>query len=264
MRKPSVAGVALALGTVAAGGLLVVAVAASITAVEERAPVAFDLTRRALAAGSIEQRGAVADVVLTSDRFRPPITFKIAIIEWKAQAEFCFLRSSTNEIVLQHLMGCVDELRIIHPMATDCGGRSDEPDSASLAKAMFGRPGLGAVDLGPITPGRNVPADLFAIPVQGRVIDVPGSGIFDHEADDPDGCRLLFDAAEDPNAVEIRGDMSDRFVLIDHRGELIVIRAGTGGHDAASGEEAHQRGYGSGDGELFEHMIDSIEMIGFD
>ena len=130
---------------------------------------------------------------------------------------------------------------------------------------MLGRPGLGAVDLGPITPGRNVPADLFAIPVQGRVIEIPGSGIFDSNVvENPDGCRLLFDAAEAPDAVEIRGDMSNRFVLIDHRGGLIVIRVGTGGHDAASLEAAHERGYGFGDAELFEHMIDSIEMIGFD
>ena len=44
MRRPNVGGVALAVGIAAAGGLLVVAVAASITAVEERAPVAFELT----------------------------------------------------------------------------------------------------------------------------------------------------------------------------------------------------------------------------
>jgi hypothetical protein len=264
MRRPGIGGIALAAGVVTAGGLLVVAVATSIIAVEERAPVAMELTRRALADGSIEERGAVSGVVLTSDRFRPTITFEIASLPMNDQAEFCFLRSSANEIVLQHLRGCVDELRIIHPLVTDCGGQDDQPDSGTLAAAMLARPGLGAKDLGPIVPGENVPATLFAIPVQGRVMEIPGGRAFDDDVNDPDGCRLLFDATAEPNAVEIRGDMSDRFVLVDHRGELIVIRAGTGGHDARSGKDAHQRGYGSADAELFDHMIESIEMIGLD
>ncbi len=201
---------------------------------------------------------------LTSRTFRPLVTFSVAAMGAGDRPEFCVWGASARAVELGHAMGCIDEVWIVRPFAVACGPRDDRPDARSLTAAMLARPGLGAVDLGPIEPGVTVPDGLFVDPPAGRVLEVVGSGPFGGDVADPDGCRLLPDPSSHDDVVEIRRDLTARFILFDVDGELIVIRAGFGGHDQASGAAGFERGYGRFDRATLDHMLESIRDLRFD
>ncbi len=215
---------------------------------------------------AVERRMPAPGRLLTSERFRPAMTFRIRAIPGGGlggNLEFCFKESDEHVVVFQHVRGCVDEVRVIHPFSIDCGGLIEQPGAAGLAAAMLSRPDLGAVDRGALDPGGNVHLDLLTVPATGRVIDVAGGGPSLPDVANPDACRLLPPPWSSADPIEIRRDMPERYVLIDHLGELIVVRAGAGGHDADSTEAGRQRGYGSPDAENIRHMLGSLYDIGF-
>ena len=126
------------------------------------------------------------------------------------------------------------------------------------------RAGLGAIDLGPILPGRTVPADLFSQAPAGRVVEVVGSGPFSGKVVDPDGCRLLPLPGTRDDVIEVRRDLTARFVIFDVDDQLVVIRTGFGGHDRDSAREGFARGYGRFSPATMDHLLASIYDLDFD
>jgi hypothetical protein len=205
-----------------------------------------------------------ADALVVSETFQPDVTFRIRAMAAGGRPELCAFRTSPRTIELGHRMGCVDEVWIVRPAAIACGVLDESPDAATLAKAMLSRPDLGAVDLGPIVPGRTVPADLFADAPTGRVLQVVGVGPFGGRVDDPDECRLLPDPTTRDDTIEIRRDLTARFVLFDVDGELVVIRAGFGGHDRDTALDGFERGYGRFSETTLDHLLESVYDLRFD
>ena len=207
----------------------------------------------------------VPDELLTSEVFRPRVTFRIrARDDVGVSAEFCFEYSDADTIVFGHIMGCVDEVRIIHVGAMDCGGIDDAPDADTVAAAMLARPQLGAVDRGVLGMGVTVPDRFLRAPLHGRVIDVVGTAETQFDVVDPDGCRFLPTPGSEAIPTEIRRDLQERYVLIDARGGLVVVRAGSDGQDGIAAKAEAGRGYGRPGPEGIWHMLSSIYDIGFD
>lgn len=204
------------------------------------------------------------DAPIASRAFAPAMTFQLRDMAGGDRPEFCAWRTSPRVIELGHAMGCVDEVWITRPYAVDCGVVDDTPDAATLTRAVLSRSSLHAQDLGPIVAGRTVPAALFSDAPSGRVVQVVGRGPFAGRIADPDACRLLPDPASDDDVVEIRRDLTARFILFDVDDELVVIRAAFGGHDRASGQAGFARGYGRFDTDTLDHLLASIYAIRFD
>jgi hypothetical protein len=263
---------------VVAGTILVAAIAIASSTVLAAATVQMEPTMRQpvrvatatlelhVTDGNGDGQSPPIDTVLTSDLFLPRVQFKIAGAGGRG-SEFCVWGTSDRTIVLGHIRGCVDDVRFIRPFATDCGIRDETPDAASFAAAILAKPAIGAVDRGGLLDG-GVPETLFLGNVlSGRVIQMDGVREFDAMVDDPDRCRMLMDPNGEDDAVEIRGDLAARLVLFDVRGELVVIRAGLGGHDAVSGAAAHDRGYGEigeGSREAIWHMLRALYAVRFE
>lgn len=212
-------------------------------------------------------RAPPVDVDLTSDLFAPAIDFRLRATKQPGADqgnEFCILDTSPTSVVLGHVTGCVDDIRIVRPSDVECGRLDRDPVAATLAEAILAKRSIGAIDRGPLVPGGNVPAALFATPLPGRVIDIPGTMTFDAQTDDPDHCLLAVDGLSD---IELRRDLTARLVILDVGERLVVIRAGVGGHDRASAIAAHDRGYGTGAlaarVESIDHMLEQIYAIRF-
>ena len=97
---------------------------------------------------AIEDVGLKPDVALTSERFRPRVSFSVRRFENSLHGEktdWCerfFERTSERMIALHWLYGCVAELRLIRPYAVDCGTVDEHPDAAELATAILAKPGM--------------------------------------------------------------------------------------------------------------------------
>jgi hypothetical protein len=176
-------------------------------------------------------------VPYTSSLFEPRITFHLATRvdnlldtvgpdpDWCPPAALGLpLPTSPRAIVLSHPRSCQDQLMILSPYAVDCGTADAHPDAATFAAALLANPGMTtAHDLGSLqTPGA-VPARLFLNAYQGRVIRIDPSPDKAGSAVDPDHCRLLpAPDSADPTVV-IRGDTPSMLVLVDVRGQLVVL-----------------------------------------
>ena len=184
-----------------------------------------------------------ADTVLTSEAFAPRIVFKVRG-GGLAESEFCVRATSERMIELRHVHSCDDGLRIIRPVATDCGGLDDMPDATTFATALLAEPGLGATDLGSLGDG-GVPARMFQEAYAGRVIAIPGDHWFDGD-DDIDDCRMIVTADDPDGAIVVRRLDPALLVLLDLGGELVSIWVGP-----------------TADPETISHLVESIYDIRF-
>jgi hypothetical protein len=192
------------------------------------------------------------DRPLTSDRFRPSLTFQI-----NAYPEICpDVLTTDRSIVMHHVKGCVDEIDIVRPWAVDCGTVDAHPRSTELGTVLLAHPGLEARK-GSAAAARQ----LFVTVPAFEVIAIDRGRDFDDTADDPDRCRLLPEPGSGDDTIEIRGDVSQRLVLLDVDDELVVIRLSVGGHDRVTGAEAAQRGYADADSDTFDHLWTIIDHI---
>jgi hypothetical protein len=219
----------------------------------------------------------LSGALYTSARFEPRVTFRLGPRNDGdppgSAADWCpdgvapnTVKTSARTIALGHPKACLNELRLTRPFAVDCGTPDTHPDSDTLATAILGRPGLAeARDLGTLQTEGAVPTGLFAQDHPGRVIDIGQSPArpFDAAATDPDQCRLLPEPGSDDPVIEIRGDLDARLVLMDVGGELIVVRVADAGFDSATGVEAHSRGYGTGNPDQHEHLLEHIYDLQF-
>jgi hypothetical protein len=182
------------------------------------------------------------------------------------ESDWCAGTASPRSIVLPYLMGCVADARILRPSAVRCGTATDQPGVDELALAILRNPLLGAEDLGPIAGNDWLPPRLFADPVPaGRVILIGGkapgpitAGV-DLTKPDPDGCLIV---ADSPN-VEVRGDLGVLLILLEVRGELVIIDVSGGGHDGPSMSAARQRGYHDSDTGFFHALLGTIHDLSF-
>ena len=192
------------------------------------------------------------DRLLTSERFRPSLTFQI-----DGYPEICpGVLTTDRSIVLHHVKGCVDEIDIVRPWAVDCGTVDAHPRSAELGAALLAHPGL-AARKGAAAAARR----LFVTAPSFLVIAIDRSREFDATADDPDHCQLLPEPGSKDDAIEIRGDVSQRLVLLDVDDELVVFRLSVGGHDRVTGAEAAERGYADGGSDTFDHLWTIIDHL---
>jgi hypothetical protein len=207
-----------------------------------------------VAVEDIGDRGLIPDATYTSNRFRPRVTFKLPPRgDWPegGRTDWCsplgsdapVPYTSAGTIRLQYTPSCISDLRIIHPYAIDCGTADAHPDAAAFASAILARRIAGARDLGTLQSAGVVPGNLLAGVYQGRVIRIDGSGrTIDSATDDPDHCRILPAPNDQDPTIEIRGDLAALLVLIDVRGELVVLRvAPSGGYDGRTSADARGR-----------------------
>ena len=203
----------------------------------------------------IEEAGNLSSVgrTYTSDRFLPQTTFDIGFP--RGRAEVCVSpQTSERTIVLRHVRGCVQDVRIIRPFAVDCGLADSHPGADALTAAILRRLGAAAreeLDLAklgkPAPVNTLVPWGLLPGTEHRRVIETLRSRPFDAAATDLDGCRLLPEPGSRDPVIEIRGDIYATFVFLDIDNELVVVRASVGGYDAVSGSRgARLRVDGSG------------------
>lgn len=155
---------------------------------------------------------------------------------------------------------------ILRPATVSCDTPDSSPSVDELAAALLGNRGLKAVDLGRIEDDALLAGQVFAGPMRGRVIQVPGNARpFDPEVADPDACLLGFDAASGDRPVEIRGDMFAYLVLFEVGGELIVLRVDDAGYDGPSGRVVRRGGYdGDSAGALVQGMLQTIHDLKFE
>lgn len=209
----------------------------------------------------------IADVAYTSNRFEPSVTFRAsARTAGEAEGDVCPVADiSSRTIVLAHPKACIADLRFIRPWAVDCGAAGDHPDADTLAAAILAIPAPTSMfDLGDLQTAGAVPAGMFPDRYQGRVIEVlRNSQLFRADLPDRDHCRLLPEPGSNDPVIEIRRDMSAILVLLDVKGELVVIRASVAGHDAASGAEAQSRGYAEGGADQLRHLLGLVNGIRF-
>ena len=192
------------------------------------------------------------DRLLTSERFRPILTFQI-----NGYPEICpGVLTTDRSIVMHHVKGCVDEIDIVRPWAVDCGTVDAHPRSTELATVLLAHPALEARK-GSAAAARQ----LFVTVPSFVVIAIDRSRDFDRRVDDPDRCRLLPEPGTADDVIEIRGDVSQRLVLLDVADELVVIRLSVGGHDRVTGAEAADRGYANGDSDTFDHLWTIIDHL---
>jgi hypothetical protein len=206
-----------------------------------------------LAAGAdllenVPSNGLVSGVTYTSNLFSPSVTFELLALGQKRSAgqttDWCQANASARTILLSWKYGCVNQLWFIRPASVDCGTPTSHPDAAALAAAILANPGLGqARDLGMLHSKGAVPSTLFGHDYQGRVIEVGRSRTFDASTINPDQCRLLPEPGSHGPTFEVRGDLAMKLILIDVRGELVVVMVAPAGYDAATGAAAHERGY---------------------
>jgi hypothetical protein len=198
---------------------------------------------------------AMAQETLASTRFALPVSFWLDAAGGDAsnpvavQSDFCAARVTEREVILPVRSSCVGDLRILLPSAVDCGTPDRHPDASALAAAILANPGLHARDLGPLDTSTALPAGFVRGAHDGRVIDVPGDARpFSDQASNPDGCRIEpgSPGALATPAIEIRGDLPARLILLDAGGELVIVRLSTGGIDGPSGAAAR---HGRIDGE---------------
>ncbi len=182
----------------------------------------------------------------TSSAFGLPLTFELTPRSPGSDTiDVCPAPSTSSRfIVFAHPKVCHDELRFIRPWAVACGTIGDHPNADALAAAILAIPGTtNPRDLGDLQSSAALPAGMFGDEYHGRVVEILGSGpAFGANAVDPDHCRLLAEPASNDPVIEIRQDIGALFVLVDVDGELVVIRAGQEGYDAATGVEAHPPG----------------------
>jgi hypothetical protein len=163
-------------------------------------------------------------------------------------------------VTLAHIMSCDDEVRIFRPSHIDCPGLGDEADAQAVSRAILTSPELDAVDRGPIRPGDNVPLALFAMPIEGRVIDLPG-GLVVGNGVDADTCRFLVELPggkaraaggppPPPASIEIGGGARMRLIVADAPGGLALIRVVTGSTT-------------DGEGGAIDHMLSNVYAIRF-
>jgi len=218
--------------------------------------------------------GLVSGVAYTSSVFEPRVAFHLRGLGQRPgtgqETDWCDARSSEaptpqttpRELVLAWKYGCVSDLRFIRPFAVDCGTPDAHPDAAVLAAAIMARPGIDNVhDLGTLQTLGAVPPGLFFGTYQGRVLEIIRSRDLAPSVIDPDGCRLLQEPGTADPVIEIRGDQNVKLILVDVGGELVVIRAGSGGYDGPTGADAESRGYG--DLDVLDVMLTGIYDIEF-
>jgi hypothetical protein len=201
--------------------------------------------------------GLVSGVAYTSSAFKPQVAFRLHALGQKQETgqetDWCSPRgsdaptphTSPRAMVLAWRYACLSDLRIIRPFAVDCGTPDAHPDAAALAAAILANPGIGNIhDRGTLqTPGA-VPSSLFLGKYSGRVLEIIRSRDLAPKVPDPDGCRLLPELGTGDPTIEIRGDQNSKLILVDVGGELVIVRAGSAGHDGPTGAAAEARGYG--------------------
>lgn len=206
--------------------------------------------------------------LLTSTEFGLPVSFWLR--EWslyRGSSDWCDAASTTDRsIVLTWAHQCDAAVRILRPATVSCDTPDSSPSVDELAAALLGNRGLKAVDLGRIEDDALLAGQVFAGPMRGRVIQVPGNARpFDPEVADPDACLLGFDAASGDRPVEIRGDMFAYLVLFEVGGELIVLRVDDAGYDGPSGRVVRRGGYdGDSAGALVQGMLQTIHDLKFE
>ena len=220
--------------------------------------------------GSASYQGStVAFQLLTSEGFGVPVTFWLDGFGQRSPAtdgptisDWCAPTAGDRSIALPYMMGCQADLRFLRPQAVECGTSDDTPSVDELTAAILANEGLGAHDRGPVTGDPTLPARLFRGAVTGRVVDVGRARLFDRTASNPDDCEIQ---AGD-KAIEVRGDMAATLIMLDFKGELVIIRLADGGYDRTTGIEAHDRGYGEGgtSAETFAYFVTVIHDISFE
>lgn len=211
-----------------------------------------------------------AHQLLSGSTFGLPVTLWLEYFGGDAskspQSDWCAATTSPRSIVLPYLMGCVADARILRPSAVRCGTATDQPGVDELAQAILRNPLLAAEDLGPVAGSEWLPPRLFADPAPaGRVILIGGKALgpitagVDLTKPDPYGCLIV---ADSPN-VEVRGDLGVLLVLLEVRGELVIIDVSGGGHDGPSMSAARQRGYHASGTSYFWALLGTIHDISF-
>jgi hypothetical protein len=200
----------------------------------------------------------IADRWLTSASFGLPIHFRVTAAAVPVSSGeprpslWCPASVEPGVIVLPDTKACLRNVRFMVPDAVSCG--SEPRSAAALQAALLANETLGARDGGAIAENPALPENLFAPGVDGRLIMIDTPRAFDDTADDPDGCVIRNGATE----IEIRGDVPQALLLLEVRGQLVVIRM-AGAQDRLSGAEANERGYlGAIDLQIFLSRIQDI------
>lgn len=174
-----------------------------------------------------------SDVPYTSRAFGLATSFKMTHLEdyWQ-ETEWCASRSRTTSrsIILSHAEPCRGEgLAVVRPSIVECGAAEDHPDARTLAAAVLAHPRFAeARDLGTPQTSGAVPVTLFAETYPGRVLEfVEAPVAATDEAIAAAPCRLVMDRRSANGTIELRGDRHSRLVLLDVRGELVVLLAGS-------------------------------------
>jgi hypothetical protein len=214
----------LMLGT---GGAVVATGESSPSPMEGQVPSPASATH---AVGSdpvaIEDIGPlIPDVALTSERFRPRVSFILRRFENSLHGEetdWCLGPSTSERMIrLQWLYACEDAFWLIRPYAVDCGTADEHPDATELASAILAKLGGKQVrDIGDISaaPGLDLAAHT------GRTLLITTTEASQHVVD-PDPCRLLPEPGSGDPTLTIRDDEDSLLMLMDVAGELVVLRA---------------------------------------
>lgn len=172
--------------------------------------------------------------VYTSRVFEPWITFEVVCRQPVTLAspcpsgpegtEFCGADTSFRSITLGHAKSCNQRIRVLRPWAIDCGTPDAHPDATTLAAALVARPGMPARDIGNVGGAADIPPNLLAEPYAGRVVEIFGTG---RQSDTPDPgaghCWILPEPRTSDRLIDIRPTDQTVMVLLDVRGELIVL-----------------------------------------
>ncbi len=186
-------------------------------------------TLRTDAASLEDQDGFRSDVLYTSTAFGLPTSFRMTHLEaYFQETEWCTSRSRTTSrsITLAHAEPCRGSgLMILRPFIVECGTAEDHPDARTLAAAVIAHPRFAAArDLGTLQTSGAVPGELFAEMYTGRAIEFFDASVATtDEAIAAAPCRFVMDRRSANGTLEIRGDLNARLVLLDVRGELVVL-----------------------------------------
>ena len=216
--------------------------------------------------------GPPGQAVLSGSTFGLPLTLWLEYFGRDPSSapgsDWCAATTSPRQLVLPWRGACVADLRILRPSAVRCGTTTEQPGVDELAQAILRNPLLAAEDLGPAAGSAWLPPRLFADPAPtGRVFLIGGSTPFpaptglDTTRADPAGCLIVADA---PN-VEVRRDLPVLLILLDVRGELVIIDVSGGGYDGPSMTAARARGYRAASGAygFYRDLLSTIHDLSF-